>query len=117
MRQPRPGRRAGPGRRQNPGTDRSRNLLPPRPASPVHPGDAVGAKTTKPQIHRRPRHTSQRGNLLLLPTLSTPQHVRARVATAADTYGLFTTARSSARCSTVNSTRPANTKISYTNVK
>jgi hypothetical protein len=43
--------------------------------------------------------------------------IHARVATAADTSGLFTTARSSAHYSTVNSTRPANTKISYINVK
>ena len=43
--------------------------------------------------------------------------IRARVATAADTSALFTSAANSARCSDVNSTVPTNRKADQAGVK
>src|SRR6185295_15946627 len=75
MRQASLGRRTGPSRRQNPSTNRSRHLLPARPARSVkQTGDPVSLVPVQPQIHRRSRHTRQRGNLFLPPPLSPPHH-------------------------------------------
>ena len=55
--------------------NRSRHLLPARSArSANQTGDPVSLVPVQPQIHRRSRHTRQRGNLFLLPPLSPPHH-------------------------------------------
>ena len=100
------GRRAGPGQRQDPRPDRGRHLLPRRapragPATRQHPrrrsGDShrstVGRDTPANAAISSFGRPSARHNT-----------IRARVATAADTSALFTSADSSARCSDVNST-------------
>jgi len=65
----------GPARRQNPSPNRCRDLLPPSPTRPIQQTrNPLGVIAGQPQIHGRPRHLRERGDLLLLPPLRPPQY-------------------------------------------